>query len=98
MKDCPVAVRAKRKLKGTAMTEYETHDGIVFAVLWRESEQAKTLPCPFCGDRHTHGIGDGHRIPHCINPKEKVTASDGTVIFAKRGYIIRTLPKKKDGN
>lgn len=25
-------------------------------------------PCPFCGKKHTHGLGDGSRVPHCENP------------------------------
>ena len=28
--------------------------------------------CPFCGQRHTHGAGDGFRLAHCVTilPKE----------------------------
>jgi predicted RNA-binding Zn-ribbon protein involved in translation (DUF1610 family) len=24
-----------------------------------------TFPCPYCGERHIHGAGPGHRIAHC---------------------------------
>jgi len=59
----------------------------------------KTTPCPFCRKGHIHGIGDGHRVPHCTDrrKKEAVTLDDGTVVYHKDGYIIRTrlTPKNK---
>ena len=37
------------------------------AVLWRNTEESETDTCPFCGRRHRHGTGDGHRVVHCGN-------------------------------
>jgi len=69
--------------------DYEVQGGRAYAVLWREREGSKSVPCPFCGKGHTHGIGEGHRVTHCINPVNQVEASDGTVLFRDNGYIVR---------
>jgi hypothetical protein len=52
----------------------------------------RTTPCPFCRQHHEHGIGDGHRAPHCATHRAKpsATLSDGTTVYQKDGYIIRT--------
>jgi hypothetical protein len=39
--------------------------------------------CEFCRKNHNHGIGEGHRIAHCHNPKSP---------FDKTGYIITLNP------
>ena len=65
------------------------------AVLWRNTEDSETDTCPFCGRRHRHGKGDGHRVAHCGNSYiicTKRNAKDGTVLEQERGYIIRTIP------
>lgn len=28
-------------------------------------------PCPFCGQKHIHGLGNGSRVPHCKNPPKQ---------------------------
>lgn len=59
-------------------------------VLYRDDEGSRTDVCPFCGDKHVHGEGDGHRSPHCIVDGATVVASDGTILHQKDGYILRT--------
>src|SRR5215470_13618784 len=86
----------------------ESRDGSskTYATLWRDPYAVrassipgrvdvlttKTTPCPFCRKGHIHGIGDGHRVPHCTDrrKKEAVTLDDGTVVYHKDGYIVRT--------
>ena len=37
-----------------------------------------TFPCPFCGRKHIHGGGPGHRAAHCY-PSE---------LAPPRGYVL----------
>src|SRR5205823_5700827 len=78
----------------------------VYATLWRDPYgvapspiagmvnvlTTETTPCPFCRKKHIHGIGDGHRVPHCADRKKKpaATLSDGISVYHQDGYIIRT--------
>ena len=79
----------------------ETYAGLpsVIATLWRDPYTletfTKTTSCPFCKQRHLHGMGDGHRSPHCADKhvKPKATLSDGITVFQKDGYIVRTRPQ-----
>ncbi len=41
--------------------------GKLRVVLYRQTVKSSTDPCPFCGRKHTHGIGDGDRTPHCYD-------------------------------
>jgi hypothetical protein len=84
-------------------TLYAISRGHKFAILWRDSEDAPCEPCPFCGRRHTHGKGDGHRVPHCsdenghslmFGEERTVTAYDGTVLRQRDGYIVQ--PRQAD--
>jgi len=69
----------------------ETIDGDEYIVLWRDTEKSSTEFCPFCGNRHKHGQGDGHRLTHCVPGKETITRqSDGKIFSQRSGYIIRT--------
>jgi hypothetical protein len=77
--------------------EYEYIQGRHYAILWRDPSKyawdtKPTDPCPFCRTPHNHSAGDGHRLIHCASSKgkPKITASDGTVLYANDGYIIRT--------
>jgi len=66
-------------------------NGYEYIVLWRETEKSPTDFCPFCGKRHTHGLGDGHRIEHCAFGNETFTRkSDGKIFEKNKGYIVRT--------
>jgi hypothetical protein len=66
-------------------------NGYEYIVLWRETEESPTDFCPFCGKRHTHGQGDGHRTEHCAFGNETFTRkSDGKIFEQNKGYIVRT--------
>lgn len=71
------------------------------AVIYRRKELSQTEPCPFCGCSHAHGIGDGLRVPRCIlihvrgvptPPKDRIMASDGTILLKENGYYLKTDP------
>ncbi len=53
---------------------------VVRAVLVGEGDGARYVVerCPYCGRRHVHGAGDGHRVPHCLAP------GDGYVLVGER--------------
>jgi hypothetical protein len=70
--------------------EYEVHNGKAYAVVYRDKENTATEACPFCGQRHIHGISDGHRVARCSKGSEQVVSENGTVLEQKMGYIIRT--------
>lgn len=73
----------------------ELLNGREYIVLWRETEKSLTDFCPFCGIRHIHGQGDGHRSAHCAFGNETfIRKSDGKVFERDKGYIVRT---KKQG-
>ena len=81
--------------------EYEVMDGTKYPIIWRKKGKKNTDPCPYCEQPHTHGIGEGHRVAHCVNTYSKrgtlVRYSDsyeyrtnnGEVINKSRGYILR---------
>lgn len=86
----------------TTAVEYQRLGGRAYLVLKRLPEDAPTEHCPFCGWRHVHGKGDGHRSPHCFTtpywyrgrqrfPRTTVTAGDGTQLSVEDGYIVRTV-------
>lgn len=58
----------------------------------KRNEGGVCSPCPYCGKRHIHSIGSGHRITHC-NPKylAKCFNSNGDAIGIQENYYIITL-------
>jgi len=79
----------------TVNPKTEIHEGKEYIVLWRETVESETDFCPFCGSRHQHGIGDGHRSSHCAPGEETFTRqSDGKIFYQKNGYFVRTKNKK----
>ena len=83
--------------------DYELLHGKPYAILWRDPgkygwDVPPTDPCPFCRTRHNHSGGEGHRRSHCASAKVKptFTCTDGTVVRARDGYIIRTRLTPKD--
>ena len=63
-------------------------DGIVYPVL--KANNNGYVTCPFCGQKHKHGKGDGHRVADCGH-SDKIgyfVAKDG-VCDARNGYFIR---------
>ncbi len=72
----------------------EFHNGEEYIVLWRENEESPTDFCPFCGKRHIHGKGDGHRVSHCAFDDGIFTRkSDGKIFKQSQGYFVRTKNK-----
>jgi len=80
-------------------------DRRIYPVLYRDTPEADTDPCPYCGTKHIHGTGDGHRAAHCPTPpREKrhkfeketgqerwyIVAADGRIITRDRGYIVQS--------
>lgn len=39
----------------------------IFKISAARKGESLVFRCPFCGEVHTHGIGNGHRVAHCIN-------------------------------
>jgi len=73
----------------------EIQDGQEYIVLWRKNEESYTDFCPFCGKRHIHGKGDGHRASHCAFGEDTfIRQSDGKVFKQSQGYIVRTKKTK----
>src|SRR5437660_1017124 len=77
--------------------DFEFLHGKPYATLWRDPgkhawDTKRTDLCPFCHTPHNHSGGDGHRRSHCASAKRKPTfvCADGTVVYARDGYIIRT--------
>lgn len=59
-----------------------------------KEEILETSICPFCGETHIHGMGEGHRVPHCDSAKIlliKLTAEDGTELYHANGYYIKDI-------
>jgi len=50
-----------------------------------------TESCPFCGKKHLHGVGDGHRAAHCTVRPVQVTLPSGRVVSNQHGYILRKV-------
>ncbi len=77
--------------------EYEVHGLRAYAVLRRDSEDSETDPCPFCGRRHTHGTGDGHRVSHCpdLGLRKEIKTKDGITLSQSDGYLIKTRWKEE---
>ena len=97
-------IRPNVKTPIEGLKEYDFWGEKPVVILWRKKGEKKTRNCPFCGKPHLHGAGEGHRIVHCtdftkqvsgfvktVRPRYEfeVLATDGTVLKAKDGYIIK---------
>ncbi len=65
------------------------------AILYRNTEDAPTELCPFCGKSHKHDSNDGFRVAHCMkaNAEPFIVTQDGTKLFRKDGYLLKTRCK-----
>lgn len=73
--------------------EYEIRFRLSILILKRKTGEQKTFPCHFCGIKHLHGRGDGHRVAHCGTGEYDffVIADDGTILYQSDGYIIKNV-------
>lgn len=78
--------------RGVFDVEYEKHGDRNYLVLYRQTTESMTEPCPFCLASHSHGIGDGHRVEHCFpqHGRSSILTTDGTSLYRDHGYIIKT--------
>jgi hypothetical protein len=42
------------------------------------------IHCEYCNKAHYHGLGDGHRVAHCL---------DESSLYLRTGYIIQEIKK-----
>ena len=70
--------------------EYVVDGAKAYAVLRRLDEHTPTLACPFCGRNHSHGLGDGHRVAHCVEPSHPEMHVGAHVLRARDGYFLKT--------
>jgi len=43
--------------------------------------------CMYCAEWHHHGIGEGHRVAHCV----------GGTPYSKTGYILQEVEDNENG-
>lgn len=74
----------------TANTITINADGIPILKRTRKKGQWVTQPCLFCGKKHGHGSGEGHRVAHCIDTGKllRIVLPDGRVVSHDRGYYL----------
>jgi len=52
-------------------------------------------PCPYCGKKHLHGVGDGgggHRVSHCVpKPPRRPWERPRPIPGADKGYILKVI-------
>jgi hypothetical protein len=51
------------------------------------------IPCPYCGQKHTHGAagGRGHRAAHCPDEIKRGRKYVKVPLEANRGYILKVV-------
>ncbi len=51
--------------------------------------------CIFCGQKHTHGLVDGHRLAHCADhdKPDNYAIIDGYIFHQENGYYVKVTPK-----
>lgn len=52
-------------------------------------------PCPFCGDKHSHGFGDGPRRPHCKPPVSTLDLPNYELVMPRGDALREQLPNCK---
>jgi len=79
-----------KKTTSLQPVDFEIIDKIKYPIIFRKSGFEFTDPCPFCSQKHKHGMTLGHRLPHCIPPYSKmIVLSDGTEVKQEAGYLLR---------
>jgi len=71
--------------------EYKSPDHS-YLILRFNPETGRTEPCPFCDQRHIHGIGSGgHKSPHCYKVIREGLIIQGVTVKQESGYILHPL-------
>lgn len=76
----------------------EEFNGRICLILFRNKDTEPTDICPFCGENHIHGKGDGHRVRHCTSTDYDYVMgrnvifknSEGQFFDSENGYIIKS--------
>ncbi len=73
-----------------------------FAVVIPENEHQWVIRCPYCRKRHYNGIGEGHRVAHCLQKDEnnigydvRLPTSEGVKAWASQHQSLFTLRERK---
>ena len=60
-----------------------------FPIAYQDINTGILESCPYCGRRHTHSIGSGHRVTHCTNKGDiKIKLLNGATISSHSGYYL----------
>ncbi len=61
-----------------------------YPIVYRKTS-SDAIQCPYCGEEHNHGTGDGHRIAHCsTNRRKEQVDCGGVMVDSSNGYHIAT--------
>lgn len=71
-------------------------DGKIYPEYRLNKNGRMTERCVFCGKTHTHGLVDGHRLPHCnrsMDTIQKIVDVGGIQLYHENGYYVTTIKK-----
>jgi len=65
-------------------------DHFFYPVVKRKKSEPRIEECPFCGEQHLHGSGEGHRYAHCSDAHGffNEIIIKGHIVSQYRGYFI----------
>jgi hypothetical protein len=84
----------KRIQRLRAMATGIEENGRLYLVLEQSPRTGQTSPCAFCGKRHWHGVGAGHRCTHC-SLDVSFTNDLGQEFRSDDGYILKLKERKR---
>lgn len=88
--DLELASLAIRAVKPRFLEAEHSTAGYAYLVLRFDLATGKTELCPFCDQRHVHGIGSGgHRSPHCYKVIRESLIVQGVTVKQENGYILQ---------
>jgi hypothetical protein len=80
-----VALGRRRTLPLGPIIGYD--NGIPVVPCTRDRRGNAHLHCPFCGRLHSHGIGDGGRLSHCLEDSRPYSLATGEE-YATHGFVF----------
>lgn len=60
----------------------------IIEIVAEETKHSWKIICPFCGQVHLHGKGEGHRVAHCDGRKARSAVRGGVTYRPQDGYIL----------